>query len=45
MERPVLAEGDHVVDALANGLGPSQRGRDTAVTDNLSYAGKRASEV
>lgn len=35
MERPVLAEGDHVVDALANGLGPNQRGRDAAVADDL----------
>lgn len=35
MQRPVLAQGDHVVDALANGLGPHQRGRDSAVTDDL----------
>lgn len=35
MERAVLAEGDHVVDALANGLGPNHRGRDAAVTDDL----------
>lgn len=40
VERPVLAEGDHVVDALANGLGPHQRGRDAAVTDNLSSQGE-----
>ena len=36
VERPVLAEGDHVVNALADGLGPNHRGRDAAVTDDLT---------
>lgn len=35
VERPVLAEGDHVVDVLANGLGPNHGGRDATVTDDL----------
>lgn len=35
VERSVLAEGDHVVDALADGLGPHQCGGDAAVTDDL----------
>lgn len=32
----VLAEGDHVVHALAYGLGPRQRRHDAPVTDNLA---------
>lgn len=35
VERPVLAEGDHVVDALANSLGPHHCGRDATVADDL----------
>lgn len=31
----VFAEGDHVVHALAHGLGPRQRGHDASVTDDL----------
>ena len=31
----VLAEGDHVVHALAYSLGPRQRGHDASVTDDL----------
>lgn len=35
MEGPVLAEGDHVVDVLANSLGPHHCGRDATVADDL----------
>lgn len=39
-----LAEGDHVVHALADSLGPGQRGHDAAVTDDLAkttYEGEK----
>lgn len=45
VERPILAEGDHVVHALADGLGPNQRGRDATVTDNLSPSEKARNKV
>lgn len=43
MQGAVLAEGDHVVHALAYSLGPRQRGHDASVADDLKPNTKRPS--